>query len=251
MKTKITYVGHATTLIETKGKRILTDPVLRNRLWFLFRFRSGIKEGIYRNLDAVVISHAHKDHFDVSSLKMIDKSTKIIAPVGVVKLLKKRGLGNRDIEGVRVGDSVKIGSVTVKAVPANHSNSFKPLITRAEFLGYIVKGKHSVYFPGDTNIFNGMKRFGKLDVAMLPVWGWGPTLGPGHMNPWRASEALKILKPRIAIPIHWGTFHPLGIGYLGLDYMKMPPVEFRNFALKSSPDIDVRILNPGEKTEVT
>ncbi len=95
-----------------------------------------------------------------------------------------------------------------------------------------------------------MKKFGELDVAMLPVWGWGPTLGPGHMNPRRASEALQLLKPKIAIPIHWGTFHPFGIGHFGLGYMKNPPVEFKKFVSKSSPNVDVRILDPGEKTEI-
>ena len=79
-------------------------------------------------------------------------------------------------------------------------------------LGYLLQGSQSVYFAGDTDLFPEMAALGGVDVALLPVAGWGPRLPEGdHMNPRRAAEALKILKPRLAIPIHWGTYTPLWV----------------------------------------
>ncbi len=180
-KTKIIYVGHATVLIETNGKRILTDPILRNRVGFLWRYKSSISEECYNNIDAVLISHMHNDHLDLPSLKKLSEKTKIIAPKAAGKFLKGNGLKN--IEEVTVGDHVKMGSVKIRVVPANHSGGRQPLRQKSDFLGYIIEGSHRTYFPGDTDLFPEMDKFGSLDVALLPIWGWGPTLGRGHLNP--------------------------------------------------------------------
>jgi L-ascorbate metabolism protein UlaG (beta-lactamase superfamily) len=100
-----------------------------------------------------------------------------------------------------------------------------------------------VYFAGDTDVHESMKDLGPLDVALLPVWGWGPKLGEGHLNPRTAAEALVLLRPRIAVPIHWGTFFPVGLRGTRL---ADPPHEFARHAAEVAPDVDVRILAPGE-----
>ena len=74
-------------------------------------------------------------------------------------------------------------------------------------LGYVVSGSQQVYFAGDTDLFAGMSALaGALDVALLPVAGWGPKVDAGHLDPLRAAKSLPLLKPRIAVPIHWGTY---------------------------------------------
>ena len=73
-------------------------------------------------------------------------------------------------------------------------------------------GGRSVYFAGDTDVFEEMADLAPVDVALLPIWGWGPSMGPGHMDPARAAEAARLLDARVAIPIHWGTYFPIHLG---------------------------------------
>src|SRR6185503_2691890 len=107
-----------------------------------------------------------------------------------------------------------------------------------------------VYFAGDTGLFAGMARLPTLDLALLPVWGWGPRLGPGHLDPVGAAEALTLLRPRIAVPIHWGTYSPLW--YLRPPaYLSEPGVAFAREAARLAPEVEVRVLTPGESTIVS
>ena len=66
-----------------------------------------------------------------------------------------------------------------------------------------------MYFAGDTDLFDDLAAIGPLDLALVPVAGWGAKVGPGHLDPERAAEAVRLLKPKIAVPIHWGTFAPM------------------------------------------
>ncbi len=84
-----------------------------------------------------------------------------------------------------------------------------------------------------------------LDTALLPVWGWGPSLGPGHLDPERAAEALRLLRPRLAVPIHWGTFHPIGMGNGRSTFLHEPPLHFARHAALVAPDVRVEIVQPG------
>jgi L-ascorbate metabolism protein UlaG (beta-lactamase superfamily) len=87
---------------------------------------------------------------------------------------------------------------------------------------------------------------GDLDLALLPVWGWGPTLGIGHLNPERAARALALLRPRLAIPIHWGALAPIGLHWLRPRFLIDPPYAFQEYAKVLAPEVQVRILLPGE-----
>jgi L-ascorbate metabolism protein UlaG (beta-lactamase superfamily) len=137
----------------------------------------------------------------------------------------------------------------VIATRAEHSGWRPPFGPRAECLGFIVEGSRRVYFAGDTDLFPEMAALGPVDVALLPVWGWGPTLGPGHMDPRRAAEALTLIKPSLAVPIHWGALYPVPLLALGSgrrSFLHSPPREFAAFALDVAPEVDVRVLQPGE-----
>ena len=245
----LTYIGHATLLLELQGLRLLTDPLLRNRVTHLRRRTLPVVERQYRRIDAVLISHLHWDHFDRASLRLIEPDTRFVVPYGSAKILRKEGFSN--VEEVAVGDKVHIGPVTVEATYANHGRNLLPFGRKADCLGYLVKGQYTTYFPGDTDIFPGMEQLGSgLDLALMPVWGWGPTIGSGHMDPERAAEALTLLQPRLAIPIHWGTFHPMGLGWLSRKFMRRPPRLFARRAARRAPDVQTLILQPGEKREL-
>lgn len=246
---RITYVGHATVLIETGGVRILTDPVLRYRVVHLRRRRTPLLDIWQERLDAVLISHLHYDHLDLPSLHKLGKTTRLIVPVGAGALLRQHGFSN--VEELRVGERTMVAGAPVTATTAVHSGARGPLGPTAECLGFVIgSATQRVYFPGDTDLFPEMAQMaGSIDVALMPVWGWGPTLGAGHMDPYRAAQASQLIAPQIAIPIHWGTLYPMAIHHLTRAFLVDPPRLFREFILRMAPQIDVRILQPGEHTE--
>ena len=242
----ITYVGHATCLIEMDGVRLLTDPVLRNRVGYIRRQRSVVDPTSSSEIDAVLISHAHLDHLDLPSLRRLGRDTRLIVPEGSRDLLVRDGF--RRVEEVRPGDRKQVRSLEVEATLATHDGTRHPFGPVAETLGFVVHGDRSVYFAGDTDIFPEMDSIHTaLDVALLPVWGWGPTLGDGHMTPLRAAESLRMLRPRTAIPIHWGTFAPLGLGWLRPRFLIDPPYDFVEHANDLAPSVDVRVVHPGNR----
>jgi len=133
-----------------------------------------------------------------------------------------------------------------------HGGRRTPFGPRAETVGFEVAGGHRLYFAGDTDLFDGMEELaGELDLALLPVWGWGPSLGAGHLDPERGARAAALLAPRIAIPIHWGTFFPLGLARLRPGHLRAPPREFACQAAELAPQVEVRVLSPGESTSLS
>jgi L-ascorbate metabolism protein UlaG (beta-lactamase superfamily) len=216
------------------GVRLLTDPVLRHQVWHLRR-RVPFDAVEIGEIDAALVSHVHFDHLDRPSLRMLGTDVTVVAPVGSRRLLR----GFADVSEVDVGDEVRIGKVTVRATPAEHRGT--RLLTSAPSLGFVVSGSRRIYFAGDTDLFEGMSALAdSLDVALLPVAGWGSKLGPGHLDPMRAAQALRLLRPRVAIPIHWGTFSPLS-----RSTSADPPEIFLRHAAELAPQVDVRILEPG------
>jgi L-ascorbate metabolism protein UlaG (beta-lactamase superfamily) len=111
-----------------------------------------------------------------------------------------------------------------------------------------VTGSSTVYFAGDTDLFEGMGALGDIDVGLIPIWGWGPTLGRGgHLDPARAAEAARLVAPRVAVPIHWGTYSPIHLGLRGAPrFLELPPAEFVVAARELAPEVEVRVLQPGE-----
>jgi L-ascorbate metabolism protein UlaG (beta-lactamase superfamily) len=89
-----------------------------------------------------------------------------------------------------------------------------------------------------------------VDLALLPVWGWGPRLGPGHMDPQRAAEALRVLRPHAAVPIHWGTLWPLGMGRVAAHRLQRPPLEFARRAESTAPAVTILLTPPGETVAI-
>ena len=238
----LTYVGHATVLIDMDGVRLMTDPVLRPRVMHLRRHGTA-PAGALRGIDAVLVSHAHWDHLDLPSLERVGRETPIVCAKGLGDLLRRKRF--RHVLEIGVGEDVQVGPLTVTATFADHEGSRGPFGISAPPVGFVIAGSRRIYFPGDTDLFGGMADLAPLDVALLPVWGWGPSLGPGHLDPRRAAEALTLLRPCIAVPIHWGTLAPIGRSP-DLD----PPHSFARHAAEIAPEVEVRIVSPGAALEL-
>jgi L-ascorbate metabolism protein UlaG (beta-lactamase superfamily) len=246
---RIEYVGHATVVVDLDGVRFVTDPLLRGRVAHLRR-AAPVDGRALRGVDAVLISHAHYDHLDVPSLEKLGKKVPVVVPRGLGGLLRKRRF--ESVLEVEVGETFRIGPLEIRSVHAEHERTRAPLGVSASPLGYVASGSRSVYFAGDTDLFDGMAEIGPVDVGLLPIWGWGRKLGRGsHLDPRRAAEALRLLAPGIAIPIHWGTYFPLHHGVWNVpDFLDEPPAEFVEAARELAPNVDVRVLRPGEALDL-
>ncbi len=245
----IRWLGHATVLLALDGVRLLTDPLLRGRLGPLVRTAAPVKAGDLASLDCVLLSHLHADHTDPASLRRLGTSTPILAPRGAGNWLRRAGLS--EVMELGAGEETRVGSVRVAATPARHSARRYPRGGPvAEPVGFVVSGSRSAYFAGDTDLFAGMAGLNdRIDAALLPVWGWGRSLGSGHLDPEGAAEAARIIAPRTAIPIHWGTL-ALGWPWRPVPEPDWPARRFAEVAATRAPGVDVRVLAPGEATEL-
>ena len=234
----VTWLGHATVLIELAGVRLITDPVLRQRVAHLRR--QAPPPAPPGPLDAVLLSHLHRDHLDLPSLRGLDEVGVVIVPRGAGHAV--RGIGHAVVE-LAAGDELEVGGVRVRAVEAIHDGRRSPAGRAADAVGFIVEERARIYFAGDTERFDAMAGFAPLDVALLPVWGWGPKLGPGHMDPEDAAAAAALLRPDVAIPIHWGTFTAPALRHGDPDE---PPRRFRDRCAEVAPETRVELLRPGE-----
>lgn len=243
-KLKITYVGHATFLIEMDGQFILTDPNFSRKTLFAKRLKDpGIKPEEIPPLTAIVITHANYSHLDLFSFKYFSLKTPVIVPQGLGKFLQKF-LRNPIIElpawGEHSFEKLKIYSVPVK----HHGCRWSGLRWRAA-TGYLLeKEGETVLFPGDTGYgeqFKEISNLHRVKVALLPIGHYHPRWlrKRSQMNPAEALKAFNDLKGEVMIPYHWGTFH---------SFFEQPeiPIEKLKKLLKGKPNDKVKILEIGE-----
>jgi L-ascorbate metabolism protein UlaG (beta-lactamase superfamily) len=244
----VTWLGHATVLIQLDGTTLITDPVLGTRVGPLVRVAPPLSADAASAADVVLVSHLHADHAHAASLRAVGAEATVVGPPGSAPWLRRQKLAN--VEELGPGAELAIGPLHVRAVPAVHQGRRHALADRSDSVGFLVRGTRTVYFAGDTDLYPEMADIaGDLDVALLPVSGWGPTLGPGHLDPERAARALVMLEPRVAIPIHWGTLGlPLGLARPADP--ERPAREFEALAARTAPQVEVRVLAPGEHTTV-
>jgi L-ascorbate metabolism protein UlaG (beta-lactamase superfamily) len=241
---RIVWLGHSTALLELDGVRLLTDPLLRSRIAHVRRVAGPADPHTLRDIDAVLISHLHYDHLDVSSLRRLEPRPRILLPKGAGGFLRRRGFTVTDVS---VGDEVRVGALTIHVTPATHEGRRHPFGRNAPAVGYLIVGSARVYFAGDTDLFDEMSAIAPVDVALLPIWGWGPTIGEGHLDPVRAAEAVRVLDARLVVPIHWGTYSPSIVSRRPPPWLLEPVERFRTELDRIGLLDHVRILTPGER----
>lgn len=240
---EIAWLGHATCDIRIGGCRFMTDPLLRDHVAHLRR-HAGTATLEPGPVTATLISHIHHDHLDPASLRRLPAGSPLVVPRGAGRLVRRAARG--EVIEVSVGDELVFDGVRVTAVPADHRPNRALSRAQAEPLGFVLEGGgRVVYFPGDTDLHPVMHDLPAPDVALLPIWGWGPSLGVGHLDPPRAVQAAHALRARSVLPVHWGTFAP--ISWRQPPWLLVPGSEFTTAMGREAPDIELHLVQPGSE----
>jgi len=207
----VTYVGHATVLLQLGTTTLLTDPVYSDRLMVPRRLVApGVALDALPKLDVVLVSHGHMDHLDVPTHRMLPKNdTVVVVAKGLTDLVT--GCGYKEIVELRWHESTTIGDVRITSLPVNHWGTRAIVPDRRGYTGFLLEHPDgSVFFPGDTAHEPRFRDYGErhdVDVALLPIGAYSPPpFRAHHMNPEDALTALVNLNARWLVPIHWGTF---------------------------------------------
>ncbi|WP_460683113.1 MBL fold metallo-hydrolase [Modestobacter lapidis] len=257
------FLGHSTVRVELAGRAVLTDPLLTPRLGPLRRVVDPPPADSWADVDLVLVSHLHNDHLHLPSLRRLGRGVPIIVPRGAGRWLRSKGFPA--VEELAPGATLTDGDLTVTATEARHSaHRWGPRLTHgphAPAVGHLLRGGgSSVYLAGDTDLFPGMAGLGgpaPLDVAVLPVWGWGPSLGPGHLDPVRAAAAVALLRPRVAVPVHWGTLALAGLSSLPSPWrarmralLTEPAEQFAAAVAAGGSGATVALTRPGARVQL-
>ncbi|MCH5670471.1 MBL fold metallo-hydrolase [Streptomyces gilvus] len=253
MPVEITWWGHATCTLRDSDVRVLTDPLFARRLAHLRRRRGAVPPPGAWQADVALVSHLHADHLHVPSLQRLAPGTRLLVPRGAPRAVPGlRRLTHLTVTEVAAGEVTRVGDLVVRAVPALHDGRRLPVGPhRSPALGYVVEGEGRTYFAGDTGLFDTMaEEVGTVDVALLPVGGWGPYLGEGHLDAGRAARALARLGARSAVPVHYGTYWPIGMDAVRPHEFHAPGEEFVRLAAEYAPAVAVHRLGHGESVRL-
>lgn len=245
---RICWLGHSTVVVDLDGVRLLTDPLLRPHAGLLRRIAPRPDPSQWSGAEAVLLSHLHHDHAEIRSLRML-AGVPVMASPPVAAWLRRKGL-----RGVRIGDDwvpVGAGEVDVRLAPAVHRHRPMPHRPNAAHGHLVRSASATLWIAGDTSLYPGMTSLpdlvgGSVDVALVPVWGWGPRLSEGHMTPEEAALACARAGARRAVPVHWGTLHPPFFDRLAHDWLERPGEEFAEALARVAPACEAVVLDPGE-----
>ncbi|MDF3819977.1 MBL fold metallo-hydrolase [Leptospira sp. 96542] len=216
----VTWVGHASTLIQLDNVNILTDPIWSERCSPVSfagpkRFtKPGLSLDDLPPIDIVILSHNHYDHTDLPTLKELERRfhPRFFIGLGNQTWLQKEGLGS--VSEMDWWDKIEVKGIRLHFTPSQHFSG-RGLFDRDETLwgSYVLEGKsQKVYFGGDTGYYSHFReigeRFGSFDVAILPIGAFEPRwfMAPVHVDPAETVQAFVDLRAKYLIPIHYMTF---------------------------------------------
>src|SRR5262245_5753197 len=178
----VTWWGHASATVELGSVRIAVDPVLTDRLGHLRRLTPSPARWA-TDVDAVLISHLHADHLHLRSLQRFGRDVPIVLPRGGERLLRPIDFGR--LRPATPGETLELAGAVIDVLPATHDGRRGPHSRVAgPALGFrVAVGERSFWFPGDTELRDDMTDLDPVDLALVPIGGWGPTLEDGHMDP--------------------------------------------------------------------
>ncbi|WP_242343130.1 MBL fold metallo-hydrolase [Anaeromyxobacter terrae] len=247
---RLTWLGHASFLVQVDGVSLLVDPVLQPAIFggIARNVPPGVPLDGLPPIDAQLVTHNHYDHLDLPTLRAV--GAPVVAGLGLARWFGARGLAATELGWWR---STQVGSVRVTFVPAHHWSRRGPLDTNATLWGgFVVEGSNAtVYHSGDSAYFAGFReigdRFPSIDAALLPIGAYEPGwfMLRQHMDPEQALRAFADLGARTFVPMHWGTFK------LADEPLDEPPrrVEAERVRRDLSPE-RVRVLAVGETLRV-
>ena len=230
MEIKITWLGHAAFLIEGVNKKIYIDPWIENP-------KSPIKLNEIKKADLVLVTHDHFDHVGQAEELIKKTNATLIANVETAQKFKQQGIPQKNIAndgfGLNIGGSIKFDDLIITMTQAYHSTA------TGVATGYVLRFPQEVniYHAGDTGIFSEMELIAKLyplTVALLPIGGIFT------MDAYQAAQALTLLRPKVAIPMHYATF-PI---------IAQDAQEFILLSQKIAPNTKIVVLKPGESYEI-
>jgi L-ascorbate metabolism protein UlaG (beta-lactamase superfamily) len=242
----LTWWGHSTSTWLDQRTSVLFDPVLTARLGHLRRVRGSVPPSEAAHTDLVLISHLHADHMHLPSLRLVTPSAVLITPVGSRRLLTPLIARGVEVREVKPGDLVEVAGLRVRVLAADHDGRRYPGSPhRGPALGYLVEGSRRCWYPGDTGPEFADPDAGHIDIALVPVGGWGPNLGPGHLNARQAAEAVRRIPSDRAVPVHWGTWWPIGLPQRR-DLIDLPATAFAHHVARLAPATRVDLLLHGQ-----
>jgi L-ascorbate metabolism protein UlaG (beta-lactamase superfamily) len=222
---RVRWLGHATTVLDVGGVRLVTDPLLRRHIGALRRVGPTPDPAWWEGAAGALVSHLHLDHADLPSLRRL--AAPVLAGPEATAWCTRHGLAA--IALTHEWSDVPSGSGDVKARLVRADHTSRPLPGRPiEAYGFLLRHDGEVvWFAGDTSLHSEMERLpelagGPITLALLPIHGWGPRLSSGHMDAEQAAEAARLSQSHHVVPMHWGTFHPLAMNLASLEWMTRP-----------------------------
>jgi L-ascorbate metabolism protein UlaG (beta-lactamase superfamily) len=214
----VTFIGHSSFLVQAAGKNLLFDPVFSTWLILLRRQRRpGVRVRDLPPIDIVLLSHAHMDHLDRSSLRRVVRATRkqsgrapvVVVPTDVADIV--RGLGFSQVIELHWWESYAAGGLTITHTPARHWGTRWIMDGHRGYGGYLVEGgARRLYYSGDTAYFDGFREIGarlRPEVALLPIGAYTPdSYRAVHTSPEDALRAFQDLGAEVMVPMHYGTF---------------------------------------------
>ncbi len=240
----ITWIGHASFLIQFNDLNVLIDPNFANWLFLLKRLKlSGFRIEHLPPIDLVLLTHAHYDHFHLPTLKRLPRPELGIMPWGMGDLA--RGVGFQRMVELEWWESFARGGWRVTLTPAKHWGARTLRDHHRGYGGFMLEYQgRRIYHAGDSAYFEGFKEIGDFarpDVALLPIGAYYPeTFRNVHMGPDEALKAFHDLRAKRMVPMHYGSFR------LAFEDMAEPPRWLMELAAAQGISRKIRILEEGE-----